>query len=34
MLKNHVKSKNAKLTNDNEFASNHWQCTSHFKKAD
>ena len=34
MLENCVKSKNAKFADDNEFVNNHWQCTSHSKKAD
>ena len=34
MLENHVKSKNAKSVDDNEFVNNHWQCTLHFKRAD
>ena len=32
MFKNCVKSKNVKFIDDNEFASNHWQCILHFKK--
>ena len=32
MLKNHVKNKNIKFINDNEFASNHWQCILHSEK--
>ena len=32
MLKNYIKNKNAKLINDNEFASNHWQCILHSEK--
>ena len=34
MLENHIKNKNVKSADDNEFASNHWQCTSHSERAD
>ena len=34
MLENCVKSKNVKSIDDNEFVSNHWQCTLHSEKTD
>ena len=34
MFKSHIKNKNAKFANDNEFVNNHWQYISHFEKTD
>ena len=34
MFKNHIKSKNVKFINDNEFINNHLQYILHFKKID